>query len=82
MYENIGSRGYQHGKEVGIMGFDNTVECDYTPVPLTSVSQSGILIGQSAADIAINKIEGKSTMVFRSIVPTQLVIRNSCGEKS
>ncbi len=78
----LAAEGIGIGREVGIVGFDNTVECDYTPVPLTSVAQSGILIGQSAADIAIDKIEGKSSMVFRSIVPTQLVIRNSCGEKS
>ena len=76
------AEGLKIGKDVGIVGFDNSSECEYAPVPLTSVAQNGLLIGQSAADIAIDKIEGKSNSVYKSIVPTQLVIRSSCGERA
>ena len=70
------------GRDVGIVGFDNMTECEFSAHPLTSVAQNGLLIGQNAADMAIDKIEGKNTSVYRSIVPTQLVVRSSCGEKT
>lgn len=69
------------GREIGLVGFDNETECEMAPVPLTSVAQNGLLIGQAAADIAIGKLEGTSVSVHKSIVPTQLVVRNSCGER-
>lgn len=69
------------GKDVGIVGFDNVAECEFSSPPLTSVAQNGLLIGQIAADMAIDKIEGKSNSINKSIAPTQLVVRNSCGER-
>lgn len=69
------------GRDVGIVGFDNIPECELSSPPLTSVAQNGLLIGQSAADMAIDKIEGKSNSINKSIVPTQLVVRSSCGER-
>jgi GntR family transcriptional regulator, arabinose operon transcriptional repressor len=68
------------GTDVGIVGFDNIIESGYSKVPLTTVAQNGALIGQTAADCAIDKIEGISTSVVKTLIPTQLVIRNSCGE--
>lgn len=69
------------GKDIGIVGFDNDPVAQYIDIPLTTVAQNGYLIGKNAADIAIDKIEAKANQVYRSIVPTQLVIRNSCGER-
>lgn len=69
------------GKDVAIVGFDNIKEGDYQPVPLTTVAQNGLLLGSNAADTAIDKLEGKTNQVYRCIVPTQLVVRSSCGEK-
>lgn len=70
------------GKDVAIVGFDNIEEGGYQPVPLTTIAQNGLLLGSSAADIAIDKLEGKINQVYRSIIPTQLVVRSSCGEKA
>lgn len=72
--------GYVIGKDVGIVGFDNAVHSEYSNTPLTSVAQNGLLIGSKAADIAIDKIEGKTTQIFKIHLPTQLIIRKSCGE--
>lgn len=69
------------GKDYVIVGFDNINESEFPDVNLTTVAQNGLLLGQSAADIAIDKIEGKTNQVYRSIIPTQLVVRNSCGER-
>jgi Transcriptional regulators len=80
--EILQKEGFIIGTDVGIVGFDNMVECEYADTPLTSVAQNGLLIGQSAAEIAIDKIEGKLSTVFKSVIPTQLVVRSSCGEKT
>ncbi len=74
------SEGVEIGKDVGIIGFDNVPEGGYSSIPLTTVAQNGVLLGQTAADIAINKIEGRTNQVYRSVIPTQLIIRKSCGE--
>lgn len=76
----IQAEGMAVGKDVGIIGFDNEKECEFASVPLTSVAQNGLLIGRTAADTAIDKLEGKTGAVFHVNVPTQLVVRKSCGE--
>lgn len=73
--------GLQIGKDVAIVGFDNIEEGRYQVVPLTTVAQNGLLLGHNAADTAIDKLEGKMNHIYRSIIPTQLVVRCSCGEK-
>lgn len=69
------------GRDVGIVGFDNIPECEFSSPTLTSVAQNGLLIGQTAADMAIDKIKGNSNSINKSIVPTQLIVRSSCGER-
>lgn len=76
------SEGIVIGQDMGIVGFDDIVEAEYTNPPLTTVAQNGLLIGQNAASIAIDKIEGKARQIYMSIVPTQIVMRNSCGERN
>lgn len=75
------SEGLIIGKDVAIVGFDNIPEGNYQKVPLTTVAQNGLLLGHTAADMAIDKLERKANQVYRSIIPTQLVVRCSCGEK-
>lgn len=75
------SEGYEIGKDFGIVGFDNIPQGAWAVKPLTTIAQNGMLLGHNAAEIAINKIEGKTRHIYKSIVPTQLVVRESCGEK-
>jgi GntR family transcriptional regulator, arabinose operon transcriptional repressor len=72
--------GMKIGSDIGIIGFDNIPECEYANVPLTSVAQNGRMMGEEAAKMAIERIEGISRRVSRSIMPTQLVTRRSCNE--
>jgi len=75
------SEGIIIGRDVGLVGFDNVNECEFAPVPLTSVAQNGLLIGQTAADILISKTEKGVSSAYNVTIPTQLVVRSSCGEK-
>jgi hypothetical protein len=64
--------GLSIGKDVAVVGFDNVSESEYPSINLTTVAQNGLLLGQTAADIAIDKIEGKVAHVFKSIIPNWL----------
>ncbi len=68
------------GVEVGIVGFDNLKEAQFIGSGLTTVAQNGRLIGQAAAQNVLSKLEEGRREVFRIVLPTQLVIRSSCGE--
>ncbi len=74
------SNGFTIGEDFGIVGFDNLSQCRYTNPPLTTVAQNGFLMGQTAANILIGRINGKK-QIYQTTIPTQLIVRNSCGEK-
>ncbi|HBP38745.1 MAG TPA: hypothetical protein DD640_08400 [Clostridiales bacterium] len=73
-------QGYVIGKEIGLIGFDNTAAGRYLNPPLTTVDQNGALIGETAADLAIQRLENGERQSVRHILPTQIIIRKSCGE--
>ncbi len=73
--------GIDVGGEVGLVGFDNDPACDMAPVPLTSVAQNGRSLGRAAAEILAAKAQGHDMAIHRRTVPTQLVPRESCGER-
>lgn len=72
--------GFAVGESAGIIGFDNLPQCKYLSPPMTTIAQNGMLIGETAAALAIQKIESGSKQSVRHILPTQLIARKSCGE--
>ena len=71
--------GYRVPEDISICGFTNgqrAVACD--PM-LTTVEQRGVRVGEEAANILINKVEGITPMdkVEKKIVRTRLVIRGT-----
>ena len=71
--------GYRVPDDISICGFTNgqrAVACD--PM-LTTVEQRGVQVGEEAANILINKVEGLSPMdkVEKKVVRTRLVIRGT-----
>lgn len=71
--------GYRVPEDIAICGFTNgqrAVACD--PM-LTTVEQRGINVGEEAANILINKVEGNSPIdrIEKKVVRTRLVIRGT-----
>lgn len=71
--------GYRVPEDISICGFTNgqrAVACD--PM-LTTVEQRGVQVGEEAANILINKVEGITPMnkVEKKIVRTRLIIRGT-----
>jgi len=62
--------------DVGIVGYDNTMFCDLAQNSLSSIDQSGELLGLQATRLLIERIKGR-TEAEHFIVPPRLVARRS-----
>lgn len=65
--------------QLSVIGFDNLEFGKYLSVPLTTVQQNFYQIGKVAAQLLLDRIENGSHECFKSIIPTKLIERDSCG---
>ncbi|MBN1409225.1 MAG: substrate-binding domain-containing protein [Spirochaetales bacterium] len=63
---------------VAVAGFDNNDEDDYTDPPLTSVRQPIYEMAKKALDLILEAFEGRKNEPL-TVIPTELVVRSSCG---
>jgi LacI family transcriptional regulator len=70
-------------RDVAIVGAGNIHYGDMLRVPLTTVSWSTAAMGQAAAKLLLELIEGKHSAAKpqQVTIPPELVIRRSCGSK-
>lgn len=80
-YEAITEAGLVVGKDIGLVGYDNTSICESLPVKLTTVRFNAYEIGSKAAEllIAITRDGQKIPENKMIILQPELVIRESCG---
>jgi LacI family transcriptional regulator len=80
----IGEAGLQVGKDVALVGAGNIHYGDMLRVPLTTVSWSRSEMGQEAARLLIQLINGEahSAKAQKIILAPELIVRTSCGAKS
>jgi len=65
--------------DLALVGFDNLEISAQLDVPLTTIVQPAFEMGKTAGEMVIGKIKGQSNCVEQRILPTQLVVRQSCG---
>jgi LacI family transcriptional regulator len=65
-------------KDVAVVGFDDVRLARYINPPLTTVRLPAYELGASAADMLVKIIKGEECEE-RLLLPTELVIRESCG---
>jgi len=63
-------------QDVGIVGYDNTLFCDFAQNSLTSIDQSGELLGLQATRLLIERIKGRKQAEHFVVTP-RLVARAS-----
>jgi LacI family transcriptional regulator len=66
-------------EEVAVVGFDDMPFAARANPPLTTIRQPIQRTGQVAAETLMEMIEARTTQPRRIILPTELVIRASCG---
>lgn len=74
----LNARGIKVPDEVAVVGFDNLDYSVHTSPPLTTVNYSLYAQGWRAAETLMNLIE-KKDVPQQTTLPTQLIIRRSCG---
>ncbi len=67
-------------QELALVGFDNDAFARRAVTPLTTVAQPFEEIGARAAHLLVDRLRGSPQGFERILLPTQLVIRHSCGE--
>lgn len=70
------------GDAIGIIGFDNESAGRHHQPPLTTIAQNGWLIGDTAARIIMESLTGARKAKVRHVLPTQIIVRRSCGEET
>jgi putative nucleotidyltransferase with HDIG domain len=75
------ARGIEVPGEVAVVGFDNFNIGIYSSPNLTTVGASMYEMGRRSAEILLDLLAGKETPMIE-MIPTQLIIRESCGCES
>lgn len=73
--------GLQIPEDLGVVGYDNTIYCDFAQNSLTSIDQSGEMLGIQAARLLIERIRGR-TEPEHFVVTPRVVARKSSRGKS
>jgi LacI family transcriptional regulator len=75
----LADRGLRAGVDLAVVGFDDLVEASLSRPPLTTVATMPNQIGQDAARLLLRRIANPHGPPERVILPTRLVVRESCG---
>ncbi|HYG90276.1 MAG TPA: LacI family DNA-binding transcriptional regulator [Azospirillum sp.] len=73
------ARGLKAGRDVAVTGFDDVPEASLSRPALTTVATSPRQIGHEAARLLLRRIADPQGSPERVILPTRLVVRESCG---
>ncbi|MEO7912974.1 MAG: GntR family transcriptional regulator [Roseiflexaceae bacterium] len=81
LYQTVHRCGLRVPEDLAVVSFDDLSFAAYLSPPLTTVAQPRVEIGQRAAEILLDRIEGDTQSPRQMILPTQLVVRDSCGAR-
>jgi LacI family transcriptional regulator len=63
--------------DVSVMGFNNEIICEFSDPPLTTVKQPKKLMGETAANLLLDIIEGKKIDNKNIVLETEIIERSS-----
>jgi LacI family transcriptional regulator len=66
-------------EDVLVTGFDDITLTRYFKPPLTTIRQSGSLLGEVAVDALVATLDNSELAERTIVLPTELVVRESCG---
>ena len=69
--------GIQAGRDISVMGFDNTPTAEYFSPALTTISQPQFDIGKRAMELLLDRIQDPNAPVVTEYLPYRLEIRDS-----
>ncbi len=79
LYEELKRRNIQPGRNISVVGFDDTVAATRANPPIASVRADGGILGEEALNMALAMLRGEQ--VESKKIPTHFVLRDSVCEK-
>ena len=73
--------GFRVPQDIGVTGFDNIPDAEFTFSPLTTVNVHKGLMGELAAERLVQRIENADSRYLKIITPVSLIVRQSCGAR-
>ena len=74
----LSTSGIRVPEDVIVTGFDDNTVARYFNPRLTTIRQSGSLLGEAAVDALVSIMDGQRA-ITTTVLPTELVVRESCG---
>jgi GntR family transcriptional regulator of arabinose operon len=68
-------------EQIRLVSFDDVSYAKFLPVPLTTIHQNCPLIGESAMELMLDRIQHPNRPGVDMLIPFELVVRESCGLK-
>ncbi len=65
--------------DIAVVGFDDIPQAEHTNPPLTTVQQPSYQLGETAVSFILRRLETPELPRQELVLPTQLVVRQSCG---
>lgn len=75
LYDELKRRGLQAGRDVSVLGFDDTVAAAKAIPSLSSVRADSAKLGAEALSMAVRMVQGEK--LESRVIPTQFVLRDS-----
>lgn len=75
----LARHGLMAGRDMAIVGFDDTTEARHAAVPLTTISVDAIGLGERAAQMLLRRIMAGEPGIETHVGEARLVVRESCG---
>jgi LacI family transcriptional regulator len=72
-------RGLAIGRALSIVGFDDIFHASQSHPPLTTIRQPLDEMGETAVELLVTLVEGKSPLTLHRELPTELIIRGTTG---
>jgi LacI family transcriptional regulator len=65
--------------DIRVVSFDDIDDAELFEPPLTTIRRSPVEFGRRAAQMLADRLEGRNTEPVTAVVPSELVVRRSCG---
>lgn len=76
-YEALKERGLEPGRDVFVMGYDNTIQGAKAKPSLSTVMADATVLGRKALELAMDEVNGQE--IKSVVVPTRFIKRESFG---
>ena len=77
-YKAINEAGLKVGEDISIVGFDDIYTSQFLTPSLTTVKVYTDCMGETAVETLLEKIKSKREIPRKILIPTKLIIRESC----